>query len=80
MKTSNPRGQRREETFENILRKPLAFPAKPAVSDAARDLIARLLEKDPAQRVGFFGGGGSRLYWRWLLLSLRLGLGLTPAL
>jgi hypothetical protein len=51
MKTSNPRGQRREETFENILRNPLTFPAKPLVSEAAQDLITKLLIKDVNKRV-----------------------------
>ena len=55
------RGQRREETFENILRNPLAFPAKPAVSEAARDLITQLLVKDPAKRVREAGRGGRGL-------------------
>jgi serine/threonine protein kinase len=46
------RGQRREETFENVLRNPLTFPAKPAISAEAQDLISKLLAKDPAQRLG----------------------------
>jgi PAS domain S-box-containing protein len=50
------RGARRDETFENVLRRPLALPSRPAVSDACRDLISRLLEKDPARRLGTRGG------------------------
>lgn len=48
---TTPRGARREETFDNILRNPLAFPPKPAISEAAQDLISKLLTKDAAQRV-----------------------------
>nr|AML79004.1 putative LOV domain-containing protein [Botryosphaerella sudetica] len=50
------RGARREETFENILRNPLQFPSKPAVSDACQDLIRQLLIKDPAKRLGTKAG------------------------
>jgi serine/threonine protein kinase len=50
------RGQRREETFENVLRNPLAFPAKPAISAEAQDLISKLLVKDPAGRLGTKAG------------------------
>lgn len=46
------RGQRREETFENVLRNPLTFPSKPAISPEAQDLISKLLIKDPLQRLG----------------------------
>jgi hypothetical protein len=46
------RGQRREETFENVLRNPLTFPSKPAISSEAQDLISKLLVKDPVQRLG----------------------------
>ncbi|GBF95420.1 hypothetical protein Rsub_08382 [Raphidocelis subcapitata] len=50
------RGARREETFESILRNPLPFLTKPAISDAARDLISKLLEKDPGDRLGTHAG------------------------
>lgn len=46
------RGARREETFENVLRNPLTFPAKPAISPQAQDLMRQLLVKDPAERLG----------------------------
>lgn len=51
------RGQRREETFENVLRSPLTFPSKPVISSEAQDLISKLLAKDPAQRLGTQVGG-----------------------
>lgn len=50
------RGQRREETFENVLRQPLAFPSKPVISPEAQDLITQLLIKDPAKRLGTRSG------------------------
>jgi len=46
------RGARRDETFDNILKQPLRFPAKPLVSPECQDLIAQLLTKDPAKRLG----------------------------
>jgi len=36
---------------ERILKAPLVFPERPAVSDDARDMIRRLLERDPAKRI-----------------------------
>lgn len=50
------RGARREETFENVLRNPLTFPSKPAISPEAQDLMSQLLAKDPAQRLGTRAG------------------------
>ncbi|GAB4820055.1 hypothetical protein N2152v2_007101 [Parachlorella kessleri] len=50
------RGARRDATFDNVLKKPLAFPDTPHISDHARDLIARLLNKDPSQRLGAGAG------------------------
>jgi serine/threonine protein kinase len=39
------RGTRRDSTFDNVLKEPVRFPATPAVSAAAKDLITRLLHK-----------------------------------
>jgi serine/threonine protein kinase len=50
------RGARRDATFDNVLKRPLAFPAAPALSPACRDLISRLLTKDPLQRLGAVAG------------------------
>lgn len=46
------RGSRRDETFDNIIKTPLRFPTKPAISEEARDLIERLLVKDVSRRLG----------------------------
>lgn len=46
------RGQRRDETFENVLRVPLNLPQKPAVSPECRDFITQLLVKNPEKRLG----------------------------
>ncbi|THU61832.1 hypothetical protein C4D60_Mb07t27420 [Musa balbisiana] len=48
-------GPTNESTLRNIVRQPLAFPAlpsDPSSSSAVRDLIAGLLAKDPATRLG----------------------------
>ncbi|GLC37022.1 hypothetical protein PLESTB_001400700 [Pleodorina starrii] len=46
------RGSRRDETFDNIIKSPLRFPAKPAISEEGRDLIEKLLVKDVGRRLG----------------------------
>ncbi|GER36776.1 protein kinase superfamily protein [Striga asiatica] len=46
-------GPTNETTLRNIVRAPLGFPGPPSREErAARDLIAGLLEKDPARRLG----------------------------
>jgi serine/threonine protein kinase len=50
------RGARRDATFENVLKKPLVFPDTPAVSAECKDLIAQLLHKEPAKRLGARAG------------------------
>ncbi|CAL4926390.1 unnamed protein product [Urochloa decumbens] len=48
-------GETNEATLRNIVRRPLEFPASPnggGDDAAARDLIARLLDKDPRTRLG----------------------------
>lgn len=50
------RGSRRDGTFENVLRKQLGFPSTPEVSSEVKDLITRLLVKDPAHRMGCVAG------------------------
>nr|AML79332.1 putative LOV domain-containing protein [Chlamydomonas sp. BC-2016] len=50
------RGARRDETFENILKSPLKFPAKPVISEACQDLITQLLIKDVSKRLGSASG------------------------
>ncbi|EFN57260.1 hypothetical protein CHLNCDRAFT_6687, partial [Chlorella variabilis] len=51
------KGLRRDETFDNIVKMELAFPKGGAhVSPQAKDLITRLLAKDPRQRLGAHAG------------------------
>lgn len=46
------RGARREQTFDNIVKRQLVFPDEPRVSSALKDLISKLLVKAPGQRLG----------------------------
>ncbi|KAL4448889.1 hypothetical protein ABPG77_007606 [Micractinium sp. CCAP 211/92] len=50
------RGARRDATFDNVLKKPLTFPEGVPISPACRDLITRLLNKDPSKRLGSKAG------------------------
>lgn len=52
------RGKSRRKTFSNILTKQIIFPHEPPVSANAKDLIQRLLEKDPQKRLGSAEGVG----------------------
>jgi protein-serine/threonine kinase len=46
------KGYDNETTLANIVARALEFPKEPPVSSAARDLVAALLAKDPARRLG----------------------------
>ena len=50
------RGAHREQTFENVLHRALAFPETPAVSVPAQDIVRALLIRDPSRRLGAVGG------------------------
>nr|AML78332.1 putative LOV domain-containing protein [Nymphaea sp. BC-2016] len=50
------RGKNRQKTFANILHKDLTFPSSLPVSLEARQLIHRLLHRDPINRLGSNGG------------------------
>eukprot|EP00249_Psilotum_nudum_P023381 c28852_g1_i3 orf=777-4040(+) len=50
------RGKNRQRTFANILHKDLTFPSSIPVSLAARQLINRLLHRDPSNRIGSHRG------------------------
>nr|AML79622.1 putative LOV domain-containing protein [Leptosira obovata] len=50
------RGSKRDITFDNILKRPLMFPPKPAVSAQCQDLISQLLTRNPAKRLGSKAG------------------------
>ena len=50
------RGSRRDGTFDNVLKRPLTFPSTPQVSPEAKDLMKKLLEKVPGERIGATAG------------------------
>ena len=50
------RGAHREQTFENVLHRPLVFPEEPVISVAAQEIIRALLTRDPTRRLGAIGG------------------------
>ncbi|XP_039689762.1 phototropin-1 isoform X2 [Medicago truncatula] len=50
------RGKNRQRTFANILHKDLRFPKNKQVSLSAKQLIYRLLQRDPTSRLGSNGG------------------------
>ncbi|MED6196878.1 Phototropin-1 [Stylosanthes scabra] len=50
------RGKNRQKTFTNILNKDLNFPTNKQVSGHAKQLMYKLLQKDPKSRMGSQGG------------------------
>jgi non-specific serine/threonine protein kinase len=50
------RASRREQTFHNIINQPLEFPSSPVTSSELKDLLRKLLQRDPSQRLGTRGG------------------------
>ncbi|KAB2081011.1 hypothetical protein ES319_A05G103900v1 [Gossypium barbadense] len=50
------RGRTRQKTFANVLRKDLKFPRSTQVSLHAKQLIFRLLDRDPKSRLGWREG------------------------
>ncbi|KAF2283363.1 hypothetical protein GH714_003556 [Hevea brasiliensis] len=50
------RGKTRQKTFANILRKDLKFPRSKQVSLNAKQLMYRLLHRDPKERLGSYEG------------------------
>nr|ATN45434.1 phototropin [Spirogyra varians] len=52
------RGETRNQTFNNIRFKELTFPLTPPVSNDAKDLIKRLLNRSPEKRLGGINGAG----------------------
>jgi serine/threonine protein kinase len=53
------KGYDNEMTLANIVARALEFPKEPSVSSAAKDLVAALLAKDPARRLGATMGAGA---------------------
>nr|AML79482.1 putative LOV domain-containing protein [Typhonium blumei] len=50
------RGKTRQKTFANVLHKDLKFPASASISLSARQLMYRLLHRDPRNRLGSHEG------------------------
>ncbi|KMZ73376.1 hypothetical protein ZOSMA_14G01410 [Zostera marina] len=50
------RGKNRQQTFNNILHKDLTFPSSIPVSLTARQLICKLLQRQPSNRLGSNSG------------------------
>jgi PAS domain S-box-containing protein len=50
------RASRREQTFHNILNQQLVFPTTPTTTPELKDLLTKLLQRDPSQRLGTQGG------------------------
>jgi serum/glucocorticoid-regulated kinase 2 len=62
------------EMYRKILQEPLIFPSQDIVPAAARDLLTRLLDRDPERRLGANGAAEikahhffSNIDWRKLL-------------
>jgi serum/glucocorticoid-regulated kinase 2 len=62
------------EMYRKILQEPLTFPSQEIVPPAARDLLTRLLDRDPQRRLGAGGAAEikahhffSNIDWRKLL-------------
>lgn len=47
------KGSTEFNTFENILHSPVDYPSGSKLSSEAKDLIEKLLKKDPEERIGF---------------------------
>lgn len=46
------KGSTNQDTLDNVVSQGLKFPENPMVSSNARDLMGRLLEKEPQKRLG----------------------------
>lgn len=51
--------------YKKILRQPVEFPESLQISEEAKDLIRKLLVKNPKQRLGAVGGGDEILAHPW---------------
>jgi len=51
----------KKDTYERILRAPLAFPEAVDISAAGKDLISKLLVRDPKTRLGYGSEGASQI-------------------
>eukprot|EP00183_Erythrolobus_madagascarensis_P003458 CAMPEP_0185848274 /NCGR_PEP_ID=MMETSP1354-20130828/3230_1 /TAXON_ID=708628 /ORGANISM="Erythrolobus madagascarensis, Strain CCMP3276" /LENGTH=407 /DNA_ID=CAMNT_0028548659 /DNA_START=55 /DNA_END=1278 /DNA_ORIENTATION=+ len=55
------KGAKQTDTFNNILNRPVSFPADVPVTKECKDIIKRLLTRDSAKRLGGGGQGASEL-------------------
>lgn len=51
--------------YKKILRQPVEFPESVPISEEAKDLIRKLLIKNPKQRLGTIGDGEEILNHEW---------------
>lgn len=59
------KGQERNDTFNNIRKAPVQFRDTPKVSQAAKDCITRLLDKDERTRLGSRSGASEVKQHKW---------------
>ncbi|KAA8492387.1 Serine/threonine-protein kinase KIN82 [Porphyridium purpureum] len=59
------RGEKQDETFQNILNKELKFPSDVEVSKECKDLMKRLLTRQAAKRIGFAYGADEIKSHKW---------------
>ncbi len=51
--------------YKKILKQPVEFPESVQISDSAKDLITKLLTKNPKQRLGTLGDAEEILKHEW---------------
>ncbi|KAI0080771.1 Pkinase-domain-containing protein [Panus rudis PR-1116 ss-1] len=59
------KGNERNDTFHNILHCPVHFRDQPKVSQACRDIVVRLLDKDEMSRLGSKSGASEVKQHKW---------------
>ncbi|THH10249.1 hypothetical protein EW146_g8436 [Bondarzewia mesenterica] len=59
------KGRERNDTFENILKLPLHFRDVPKVSQAGKDIMLRLLDKEEDTRLGSKSGASETKQHKW---------------
>ncbi|ETW84319.1 hypothetical protein HETIRDRAFT_313476 [Heterobasidion irregulare TC 32-1] len=59
------KGRERDQTFENILKLPVHFRDTPKVSQAGKDIMTRLLDKEENTRLGSMSGASEAKQHKW---------------